>query len=84
MPKAKERVTLPRGHYVIADLAPDMIRLDLLDMCLPARTGEPEDGWGGAILTCEQALELSKRLSETAFRCMPRSEKTIRKRRTTK
>jgi hypothetical protein len=71
MPKAKERATVARGHYVIADLAPDLIRLDLLDVCLPTRTGVPEDGWGGTFLTCEQAIELAQKLTSSALRCKP-------------
>ena len=55
---------LERGTYQVTVIGIDLIRIDLLDACIPALTGEIVDGWGCCILSTSQLSELIDELKK--------------------
>ena len=60
--------TPPEVPYAVQVLHADYLRIDVYNMCIPSRTGEPEDGWGSATLSTEQALAFAKEIAAAAVR----------------
>ena len=66
--------------YAIQILHADYLRIDVYNMCIPLRTGEPEDGWGCVTLTTEQALAFAKEIAAAAVRAQQSAKPTPTKR----